>query len=183
MGTFHSASRKHLPNYLNECEFRWNTRKLDDGARLARAIKSAGSVNIGGVWSSTVITTVSRDVVMPSETASSMTLAPWTIRRIRRGRRVRQTHRLGMRAKLGLRPMTENARAVPSRSDLLNGCVEMCVQPFEGFLNPFPCDSGAFAQFDGPADEFAGLVVHWVQSTPERLGSGCSIFQQLLTSV
>ena len=39
MGTFHSASRKHLPNYLNEFEFRWNTRKLDDGARLARAIK------------------------------------------------------------------------------------------------------------------------------------------------
>jgi transposase-like protein len=30
MGTFHSVSRKHLPNYLNEFEFRWNTRKLDD---------------------------------------------------------------------------------------------------------------------------------------------------------
>jgi transposase-like protein len=39
MGTFHSVSRKHLPNYLNEFEFRWNTRKLDDGARLSRAIK------------------------------------------------------------------------------------------------------------------------------------------------
>jgi hypothetical protein len=39
MGTFHSVSKKHLPNYLNEFEFRWNTRKLDDGQRVARAIK------------------------------------------------------------------------------------------------------------------------------------------------
>lgn len=39
MGTFHSVSRKHIPNYLNEFEFRWNTRKLDDGERVARAIK------------------------------------------------------------------------------------------------------------------------------------------------
>jgi transposase-like protein len=41
MGTFHSVSRKHLPNYLNEFQFRWNTRKLDDGERVARAIKQA----------------------------------------------------------------------------------------------------------------------------------------------
>ena len=39
MGTFHSVSRKHLPNYLNEFQFRWNTRKLDDGERVARAIR------------------------------------------------------------------------------------------------------------------------------------------------
>ncbi len=39
MGTFHSVSRKHLQNYLNEFEFRWNTRKLDDGQRVSRAIK------------------------------------------------------------------------------------------------------------------------------------------------
>jgi transposase-like protein len=39
MGTFHSVSQKHLPNYLNEFQFRWNTRKLDDGERVARAIK------------------------------------------------------------------------------------------------------------------------------------------------
>jgi hypothetical protein len=39
MGTFHSVSRKHLPNYLNEFQFRWNTRKLDDGERVSRAIK------------------------------------------------------------------------------------------------------------------------------------------------
>jgi hypothetical protein len=39
MGTFPSVSRKHLPNYLNEFQFRWNTRKMDDGQRVARAIK------------------------------------------------------------------------------------------------------------------------------------------------
>jgi len=39
MGTFHSVSRKHLPNYLNEFEFRHNTRKLDDGQRVSRAIR------------------------------------------------------------------------------------------------------------------------------------------------
>lgn len=31
MGTFHIVSRKHRPNYLNEFQFRWNTRKMDDG--------------------------------------------------------------------------------------------------------------------------------------------------------
>ncbi len=41
MGTFHSVSKKHLPNYLNEFEFRFNTRKMDDGARVAAAIRSA----------------------------------------------------------------------------------------------------------------------------------------------
>ena len=40
MGTFHSVSRKHLRNYLNEFQFRWNTRKLDDGQRVSRVIKS-----------------------------------------------------------------------------------------------------------------------------------------------
>jgi len=39
MGTFHSVTRKHMPNYLNEFQFRWNTRKMDDGERVARAIK------------------------------------------------------------------------------------------------------------------------------------------------
>ena len=39
MGTFHSVSKKHLPNYLNEFEFRHNTRKMDDGKRVAAAIK------------------------------------------------------------------------------------------------------------------------------------------------
>jgi transposase-like protein len=39
MGTFHSISKKHLPNYLNEFQFRYNTRKLDDGQRVQRLIK------------------------------------------------------------------------------------------------------------------------------------------------
>jgi len=39
MGTFHSISRKHIPNYLNEFEFRWNTRKVNDGQRVFRAIR------------------------------------------------------------------------------------------------------------------------------------------------
>ena len=42
MGTFHSVSRKHLPNYLNEFQFRWNTRKLDDGQRVTRVVKALG---------------------------------------------------------------------------------------------------------------------------------------------
>ena len=40
-GTFHSVSKKHLPNYLNEFEFRFNTRKQDDGERVTAAIKAA----------------------------------------------------------------------------------------------------------------------------------------------
>ncbi len=40
MGTFHSVSRKHLPNYLNEFQFRWNTRKMNDGERVSAAIKN-----------------------------------------------------------------------------------------------------------------------------------------------
>jgi transposase-like protein len=39
MGTFHSVTRKHLPNYLNEFQFRWNTRKMNDGERVQAAIK------------------------------------------------------------------------------------------------------------------------------------------------
>jgi len=40
MGTFHSVSRKHLPNYLNEFEFRWNTRRMNDGERIGKAIRT-----------------------------------------------------------------------------------------------------------------------------------------------
>jgi len=39
MGTFHSVSKKHLPNYLNEFEFRFNTRWCDDDERVCRAIR------------------------------------------------------------------------------------------------------------------------------------------------
>lgn len=40
MGTFHSITRKHLPNYLNEFEYRWNTRKLTDGERISKAVRA-----------------------------------------------------------------------------------------------------------------------------------------------
>lgn len=40
VGTFHSVSKKHLPNYLGEFEFRWNTRHSDDGARVSKAIRA-----------------------------------------------------------------------------------------------------------------------------------------------
>ena len=39
-GTFHNVSRKHLHRYVAEFDFRWNARKVDDGERLARAIRS-----------------------------------------------------------------------------------------------------------------------------------------------
>lgn len=38
-GTFHSVSKKHLPNYLNEFEYRHNTRKMDDASRISKAIR------------------------------------------------------------------------------------------------------------------------------------------------
>ncbi len=40
-GTFHAVSKKHLHRYVSEFQFRWNTRKLDDGARLVAAIRGA----------------------------------------------------------------------------------------------------------------------------------------------
>jgi transposase-like protein len=42
IGTFHSVSKKHLHRYVAEFEFRHNTRKLDDGERIVRAIQSSG---------------------------------------------------------------------------------------------------------------------------------------------
>lgn len=47
MGTFHSVSRKHLQNYLDEFQFRWNTRKMDDGARVQRVIKAVEGKRLG----------------------------------------------------------------------------------------------------------------------------------------
>jgi transposase-like protein len=41
-GTFHSVSKRHLHRYIAEFEFRYNARKLDDGARTALAIQKAG---------------------------------------------------------------------------------------------------------------------------------------------
>lgn len=40
-GTFHNVTRKHLHRYLSEFEFRWNTRKIDDGERTMLAIRGA----------------------------------------------------------------------------------------------------------------------------------------------
>ena len=41
IGTFHAVSRRHLHRYVNEFAFRWNHRKVDDGARTAAAIRGA----------------------------------------------------------------------------------------------------------------------------------------------
>ncbi len=41
VGTYHSVSRKHLHRYVAQAEFLYNTRGLDDGARLALAIQAA----------------------------------------------------------------------------------------------------------------------------------------------
>jgi hypothetical protein len=38
-GTHHAVSREHLHRYVSEAGFKWNTRKLDDGARTLAAIK------------------------------------------------------------------------------------------------------------------------------------------------
>lgn len=40
-GTHHSVSRKHLHRYINEVEFKYNTRQVDDGERTRLAIKAA----------------------------------------------------------------------------------------------------------------------------------------------
>jgi transposase-like protein len=40
-GTHHSISEAHLPRYLAEWDFKWNTRKMTDGERAAIALKGA----------------------------------------------------------------------------------------------------------------------------------------------
>lgn len=40
-GTFHAVSKQYLPLYLNEFEFRYNTRGLDDGERTLAAIRAS----------------------------------------------------------------------------------------------------------------------------------------------
>lgn len=42
IGAFHHVSEKHLPRYLREFEFRWNSRKATDGERTAKAIAATG---------------------------------------------------------------------------------------------------------------------------------------------
>ena len=41
VGTFHNVSRKHLQRYVDEFEFRYNHRKLEDGERVIAAIAGA----------------------------------------------------------------------------------------------------------------------------------------------
>ena len=40
-GTHHSISEAHLPRYLAEWDFKWNTRNIGDGERAALALKGA----------------------------------------------------------------------------------------------------------------------------------------------
>ncbi|MGC2222532.1 MAG: IS1595 family transposase [Methylocella sp.] len=40
-GAFHHVSAEHLHRYVSEFSFRWNTRKMTDGARTERAIAAA----------------------------------------------------------------------------------------------------------------------------------------------
>ncbi|MDR3405560.1 MAG: IS1595 family transposase [Chthoniobacter sp.] len=41
IGTFHNISKKHLPLYLAEFDFRWNQRKVTDGERTVAALGKA----------------------------------------------------------------------------------------------------------------------------------------------
>jgi transposase-like protein len=40
-GTHHSISQAHLPRYLSEWDYKWNTRKMTDGERAAAVVKGA----------------------------------------------------------------------------------------------------------------------------------------------
>jgi ISXO2-like transposase domain len=42
-GTHHSISQAHLPRYLREWDFKWNTRHAKDGERAAKALKGIES--------------------------------------------------------------------------------------------------------------------------------------------
>jgi hypothetical protein len=40
-GTHHAVSKKHLPRYVAEAEFHWNTRHMNDGQRIKAAIAAS----------------------------------------------------------------------------------------------------------------------------------------------
>jgi ISXO2-like transposase domain len=37
-GTHHSISQAHLPRYLAEWDYKWNTRKMTDAERMSKSI-------------------------------------------------------------------------------------------------------------------------------------------------
>ena len=41
IGTYHSVSKEHLHRYIGEFEYKYNTRKLDDGERMVLAIQKS----------------------------------------------------------------------------------------------------------------------------------------------
>jgi transposase-like protein len=41
VGIYHAVSKEHLPRYVGEFDYRWNTRQMNDGDRTALAIKNA----------------------------------------------------------------------------------------------------------------------------------------------
>jgi hypothetical protein len=47
-GTHHSISDAHLPRYLAEWDFKWNTRKVKDGERAALIAKGIEGVSRTG---------------------------------------------------------------------------------------------------------------------------------------
>jgi transposase-like protein len=45
-GVYHAVSKKHLPRYINEFEFRYDTRGMDDGERTMTAMHRAAGVRL-----------------------------------------------------------------------------------------------------------------------------------------
>lgn len=41
IGVYHNVSREHLHRYIAQCDFLWNTRKMNDGERTVAAIRAA----------------------------------------------------------------------------------------------------------------------------------------------
>jgi hypothetical protein len=41
IGTFHNVGRKRLHHYASEFQFRWNHRRMDDGALLGAVVRAA----------------------------------------------------------------------------------------------------------------------------------------------
>jgi ISXO2-like transposase domain len=46
MGTFRNMGRQHIDRYLNEFSFRWNNRKLNDGALMAMVVRGGEGMRL-----------------------------------------------------------------------------------------------------------------------------------------